>query len=257
MKITIIGAGNMGGSIARGLVKGGVLAETDITVADLTPQVLDVLHAEHPGMGVTTDNQQAVEGADMVLFAVKPWLMEPVVSALTLRPEQEVLSVAAGVTFERLFAYLGNDSMTVFRLIPNTGIRLLQSLTVIDSRHATAEQVDTVLGMFSAMGTAMLLPEEKFPAATALASCGIAYALQYIQAAMQAGIELGIYPKDGMRMVAQSVKGAAELILQGDTHPKVEIDRVCTPGGVTIRGINELEHAGFTSAVIRAIKASV
>ena len=257
MKITIIGAGNMGGSIARGLVRGGVLAETDITVADPTQPVLDALHAEHPDMHLTTDNQQAAAGADMVLFAVKPWLMEPVVSGLVLRPEQVVLSVAAGVTFEHIYTYLGNDAMTVFRLIPNTGIRLLQSLTVVDSRHATAEQVDTVLAMFSAMGTAMLLPEEKFPAATALASCGIAYALQYIQAAMQAGIELGIYPQDGMRMVAQSVKGAAELILQGGTHPKVEIDRVCTPGGVTIRGINELEHAGFTSAVIRAIKASV
>lgn len=100
----------------------------------------------------------------------------------------------------------------------------------------------------------MLLPEEKFAAATAMTSCGIAYALKYIQAVMQAGIELGIYPKDGMKMVAQSVKGAAELILKGDTHPALEIDKVCTPGGLTIKGINSLEHDGFTSALIKAVK---
>ena len=102
----------------------------------------------------------------------------------------------------------------------------------------------------------MLIPEEKLAATTALTSCGIAYVLKYIQAAMQAGIEMGVYPKDAMQMVAQSVKGAAELILNNDTHPSLEIDKVCTPGGITIKGINQLEHDGFTSTVINAMKAS-
>ena len=113
-----------------------------------------------------------------------------------------------------------------------------------------------MLRLFNEMGMAMLIPEDKIAATTALTSCGIAYVLKYIQAAMQAGIEMGIYPQDGMRMVAQTVKGAAELILNNDTHPSVEIDKVCTPGGITIKGINELEHDGYTSAIINAIKAS-
>ena len=113
-----------------------------------------------------------------------------------------------------------------------------------------------MLDIFNQMGLAMLIPEEKIAATTAMTSCGIAYVLKYIQAAMQAGIELGVYPKDGMRMIAQSVKGAAELILNNDTHPAIEIDKVCTPGGITIKGINELEHQGFSSAIINAIKAS-
>ena len=113
-----------------------------------------------------------------------------------------------------------------------------------------------MLDIFNQMGLAMLIPEDKIAATTAMASCGIAYVLKYIQAAMQAGIELGVYPKDGMRMIAQSVKGAAELILNNDTHPAIEIDKVCTPGGITIKGINELEHQGFSSAIINAIKAS-
>ena len=103
----------------------------------------------------------------------------------------------------------------------------------------------------------MIVPESQMAVTTALTSCGIAYVLKYIHAAMQAGIELGIYPKDAQKMVAQSVKGAAELLLNQDTHPAVEIDKVTTPGGVTIKGINELDHSGFTSAIIKAMKASV
>ena len=144
----------------------------------------------------------------------------------------------------------------MFRLIPNTAISEMESMTLIASRNADKEQERLLLDIFNQMGLAMLISEEKIAAATAMTSCGIAYVLKYIQAAMQAGIEMGIYPKDGMRMVAQSVKGAAELILNNDTHPSAEIDKVCTPGGITIKGINELEHRGFSSAVINAIKAS-
>ena len=102
----------------------------------------------------------------------------------------------------------------------------------------------------------MLIPEDKIAAATAMTSCGIAYVLKYIQAAMQAGIEMGIYPKDGMRMVAQSVKGAAELILNNDTHLSIENVKVFIFFLITIKGINELERQGFPSAIINAIKAS-
>ena len=151
---------------------------------------------------------------------------------------------------------MADKEMTMFRLIPNTAISEMESMTLISSRNASKEQEQLLLDIFNQMGLAMLIPEEKIAAATAMTSCGIAYVLKYIQAAMQAGIEMGIYPKDGMRMIAQSVKGAAELILNNDTHPGVEIDKVCTPGGITIKGINELEHQGFSSAIINAIKAS-
>ena len=164
--------------------------------------------------------------------------------------------VAAGIPFEELTHYVADKEMTMFRLIPNTAISEMESMTLIASRNATKEQEQLMLDIFNQMGLAMLIPEEKIAATTAMTSCGIAYVLKYIQAAMQAGVEMGIYPKDGMRMVAQSVKGAAELILNNDTHPSVEIDKVCTPGGITIKGINELEHEGFTSTVIKAIKAS-
>ena len=252
MKTAIIGAGNMGGAIARGLAKGTIIPAGNIIVSNPTQGKLDKLKAEFPALQVTNDNQEAAAGADMIIFAVKPWLMEPVIKELELKGTEILISVAAGIPFEKLTHYVADKEMTMFRLIPNTAISEMESMTLIASRNATKEQEQLMLDIFNQMGLAMLIPEEKIAATTAMTSCG----LKYIQAAMQAGVEMGIYPKDGMRMVAQSVKGAAELILNNDTHPSVEIDKVCTPGGITIKGINELEHEGFTSTVIKAIKAS-
>ena len=256
MKIAIIGAGNMGGSIARGLAKGTIIPASDIIVSNPSQGKLDALKAAFPALQTTQDNQEAVTGADMIIFAVKPWLIKPVVSELKLKSKQILVSVAAGIPFEELAHYVADKEMIMFRIIPNTAISELESMTLIASRNATKDQEQLMLDIFNQMGLAMLIPEEKFAAATSMASCGIAYVMKYIQAAMQAGIEMGIYPQDGMRMVAQSLRGAAELILNNDTHPCVEIDKVCTPGGITIKGINQLEHDGFSSAVINAIKAS-
>lgn len=256
MKTAIIGAGNMGGSIARGLAKGTIIPADDIIVSNPTQGKLDVLKAEFPDLRTTNSNQEAVTGADLIILAVKPWLIKSVLHELKLKSRQVIISVAAGINFEELAHYVAEPEMTMFRLIPNTAISEMESMTLIASRNATKEQEQLLLDIFNQMGLAMLIPEEKIAAATSMTSCGIAYVLKYIQAAMQAGIEMGIYPKDGMRMVAQSVKGAAELILNNDTHPSVEIDKVCTPGGITIKGINELEYQGFASAIINAIKAS-
>ena len=256
MKIAIIGAGNMGGAIARGLAKGSLVRVEDIRVSNPSPGKLEALKAEFPDMQVTADNGEAVAGADIVVLAVKPWMVGEVLHKLQLKETQMLISIAAGIKLGELWQLLGQKGNPLFRVIPNTAISEMQSMTLVSCSQASQEQIQLVLDIFSEMGLAMLIPEEKMAAATAMTSCGIAYALKYIQAAMQAGIELGVRPKDGMRMVAQSLKGAAELILANDTHPIVEIDKVCTPGGLTIKGINQLEHDGFTSALINAIKAS-
>lgn len=256
MKIAIIGAGNMGGAIARGLAKGTIIQTKDICVSNPSQAKLDALKQEFPSMQVTNDNAEAIKDADIVLLAVKPWLIEQVVKELSLDEDKQMLvSVAAGISFAQFKEWVG-EKMPLFRVIPNTAISQMESMTLIASHHATQEQEQLLLDIFNEMGLAMLIPEKQMAATTALTSCGIAYVLKYIQAAMQAGIELGVYPKDAQRMVAQSVKGAASLILNNDTHPSVEIDKVTTPGGITIRGINELEHEGFSSAIIKAMKVS-
>ena len=256
MKTAIIGAGNMGGSIARGLAKGTIIPASDIIVSNPTQGKLDALKAEFPALQTTRDNQEAVTGAELIILAVKPWLIKPVVSELKLKSKQILISVAAGISFEELAHYVVAPEMPMFRLIPNTAISELESMTLVAARNTNDEQDNFILRLFSEMGTVMLIPEDKIAAATALTSCGIAYVLKYVQAAMQAGIEMGLRPKDAMQMIAQSLKGAAALIQNNDTHPSVEIDKVTTPGGITIKGINELEHNGFTSAIIKAMKAS-
>lgn len=256
MKIAIIGAGNMGGSIARGLAKGSLIADSDIIVSNPSGGKLEKLKKEFPNISITRNNVEAAIGADIVILAVKPWLIQSVMCELKLKSKQILISVAAGISFEELAHHVVAPEMPMFRLIPNTAISELESMTLVAARNTNDEQDRFILQLFNEMGTVILIPEDNIMAATALASCGIAYVLKYVQAAVQAGIEMGIRPKDGMTMVAQSLKGAAALILNNDTHPGIEIDKVTTPGGITIKGINELEHSGFASAIIRAMKAS-
>lgn len=257
MKVAIIGAGNMGGAIARGLANGHYIKAEEITVSNPSQPKLDLLKAEHPHIHITNSNKEAAEGADIVIIAVKPWKVEEVLKPLRLRQPQILVSVAAGLTFENL-AHFVDPEMSIFRVIPNTAIAECASMTPIAARNASDEQIKMMIDLFNEMGLAILIEEKQFAAATALTSCGIAYVLKYVQAAMQAGVEMGIRPNDAMKMVAQTVEGAAQLLLKNEhTHPVLEIEKVTTPGGITIKGVNALEHEGFTSAVIKALKASV
>lgn len=257
MKVAIIGAGNMGGAIARGMAQGSLIRPADITVSNPSEGKLRAIKEFNPQIKTTCNNQEAINEADLIILAVKPWFIKEVIEGLTLQTEKQIIaSVAAGIPFAEYEQWIG-EKATIFRIIPNTAISQMQSMTLLASHNASKEQEALLANIFNEMGVAMLIDEKQMGAATALTSCGIAYVLKYIQAAMQAGVEMGIYPKDAARMVAQSVKGAAELILTNESHPSVEIDKVTTPGGLTIKGINELEHGGFTSAIINAIKASL
>lgn len=256
MKVTIIGAGNMGGSIAHGLSKSKLLANDSIVVSDPNESMLSKLRGICPALTTTRNNVEATLGAEIVILAVKPWLVQTVLRELKLKSKQILVSIASGITFEQLSHELIEPEMPMFRVIPNTAISELESMTLIASRNVSPEMETLIVNLFKEMGKAMVIGEEKLEAATALSSCGIAYVFKYMQAAMQAGVEMGLRPNDAMAMIAQSLKGAAELILNNDTHPSIEIEKVTTPGGITIKGINELDHAGFTSAIIKAMKVS-
>ncbi len=260
MKIAIIGGGNMGGAIARGLTLGTQVAASDITVADINETVLNGLKQFNPAINTTTDNVQAVTTANMVIIAVKPWLIDKVVEQIkpALNQKQIIASIVAGVPFEHLKEVLDYKMFlpALFRIIPNTAISVLQSMTMISSCNATPEQEKLVCSLFNELGRTILIEERLMTAGTALGSCGTAFALRYVRASMEGGVEMGFYPDQAKEIVAQTVKGAVELLLANGTHPETEIDKVTTPGGITIKGLNEMEHAGFTSAVIRGLKAS-
>lgn len=262
MKIAIIGGGNMGGAIARGLTQGTLVAPSDITVADLNEKTLADLKSFHAEIETTTRNENAVSGADIVFIAVKPWLVEPVIAQIKSTLDyksQMIVSIAAGVSFSQLNDYLNKASggdPSLFRVIPNTAIAIRESMTIIASNNASPEQEATVKSLFDELGKSIIVEEKFMAAGTALASCGTAFALRYVRAAMEGGVELGFYPDAAKEIVAQTIKGAVELLMTNGTHPETEIDKVTTPGGITIKGLNEMEHAGFTSAVIRGLKAS-
>ena len=168
MKTAIIGAGNMGGSIARGLAKGTIIPASDIIVSNPTQGKLDALKAEFPALQTTRDNQEAVTGAELIILAVKPWLIKPVVSELKLKSKQILISVAAGIPFEELAHYVADKEMTMFRLIPNTAISEMESMTLIASRNASKEQEQLLLDIFNQMGLAMLIPERVSSVITSL-----------------------------------------------------------------------------------------
>ena len=258
----IIGAGNIGGAIARGLVRGGVFNASDITCTDLMQANLDRLLSADACFNVSQDNPTAIQGADLVVIAVKTWRVEAVIDEIrgTLDYErQSVVSVAAGIPFERLLRYFTKDAEVrpaLFRVIPNIAIEVSSSMTFIASCNATPEQEKVVVDIFNQLGMAMLIKEELMMAGTALASSGIAFALRYIRAASEGGVELGFYPDQAKEIVLKTVKGAVDLLLTHGSNPETEIDKVTTPGGITIRGLNKMEEEGFTSAVIKGLKAS-
>ena len=113
-----------------------------------------------------------------------------------------------------------------------------------------------ILHIFQELGDAMLVEERLMGAGMALASCGIAYAMRYIRAATEGGVELGMYARDAQRIVQQTLRGAVELLEATGGHPEEEIDKVTTPGGITIRGLNAMEQNGFSNSVIQGLKAS-
>lgn len=249
----------MGGAMADGFIKSGAVKPADISVANPTASKLE--HFALQGASVTTDNKTAAEGADIVVIAVKPWLVEQVVNEL--KPvlnytRQTIITVAAGISGSQFTAWLKKDDAVpqTFIVIPNTAIAVLASMTFIVPVNATADTTAIVKALFDNVGQTMVTDERHLGAGMTLASCGIAYAMRYVRAAAEGGVELGFKADMAKDIVLQTMKGAVELLQANGNHPEAEIDKVCTPGGLTIRGLNEMEHAGFTSAVIRGLKAA-
>jgi pyrroline-5-carboxylate reductase len=254
-KIGIIGVGNMGGAIAVGLLKSGFVAAPDIFVADKKESTLN----EMKNFGVNTfqDNLEAAKNADVIIVAVKPYHIEGVINEIKsqLNPDKIFISIVAGVGIDALGEMAGND-IPIFRVMPNTAIALQESLTCISANGNTAPHKDYVVDLFNKLGKTVEIGEELMAAATVLSSCGIAFALRYIRAAMQGGIEIGFGAELAQLITAQTVKGATELVLQSGNHPEREIDKVTTPMGVTITGLNEMEHKGFSASLIQGVLAS-
>jgi len=256
IKISIIGGGNLGVSIAEGLIKSGYTAPENITVTRRRLHL--IAHLKEKGVHITDNNIEAAANSDIVILAIKPHQIKNVALEIksTLDPARHILiSVVTGVSIREIQEIVEKD-VPLFLAMPNTAIAIQESMTCIATNNAAEEQRQMILGLFDQLGKAILINEELMEAATVLGACGIAYALRFIRASSQGGIEIGFSSKVAQIIAAQTVKGAAGLLIEGGQHPEYEIDKVTTPQGCTIAGLNEMEHQGFSSALIKGIMAS-
>ncbi len=253
MKISVIGAGAMGGATVEGLIKGTFVNNNDIIVAD--PCKATLKRFADKGVATTDDNAKAASAADIVMVVVKPWLVETVLKGIRQSLDasrQTLIVIAAGVSSTNIREWVGD--IPLFLAIPNIAIAELASMTfVVEAAPQHTGHADEVKALFDSMGDTIFTDEAHLGSGTALASCGIAYALRYIRAASEGGVQLGFKADDATRIVAQTVKGAVSLLESSGKHPEQLIDQVTTPGGVTIKGLNAMEEAGFSNAVIKGL----
>lgn len=255
-KIAIIGGGNLGASIADGLIMSEFSRPVELSITRRNIAALS--RFAESGCMIHGNNKKAVKDSEIIILAVKPYNYADIIKEIksTLDPKKHVLvSVITGVWIEQLHKAI-EKPIPVIRAMPNTAIAIQQSMTCIAHNGASASQLNYVQQLFDVLGRTVIIDEKLMDAATVLGACGTAYAMRYIRANIQGGIEIGFDAATATLIAAQTVKGAADLLLQKNTHPEQEIDKVTTPKGCTIAGLNEMEHQGFSSSLIRGVVAS-
>jgi pyrroline-5-carboxylate reductase len=254
--IAILGSGNIGISLAKGLVKANYAQADQITLTRRNVNNLSALAEQ--GFVVSADNASVVSKADIIVLAVLPQQLNGLLEQIqsVIQPERQVfISVASGVSCADIRNKIG-ENVQVIRAMPNTAIAIGQSMTCVATDSADVANIEEVVRMFETVGSVVKINEDLMTSATALCACGIAFFLRAIRAASQGGVEIGFHADEALKMAVQTAKGAADLLLQMQSHPEQEIDKVTSPKGCTIAGLNEMEHNGFSSSLIKGIKLS-
>lgn len=255
-KIAIIGGGNLGTAIAQGLIDKQYCHPSSLCVTRRKPDNLESIKSA--GVTVHSDNLKAAAEADMIILAVKPYQVLDVCKEISegVNEGDKVISVATGISTGSMAEAL-NGHGGVYRAMPNTAIAIGESMTCICGNGAANEaDLEEISRLFQTVGETAVITEELMNASTVLGACGIAYAMRFIRAASQGGIAIGFHADVAQKIAAQTVKGAADLLIKNGLHPESEIDKVTTPQGCTIAGLNEMEHHGFSSALIKGIITS-
>jgi pyrroline-5-carboxylate reductase len=254
--IAIIGSGNIGSAIAKGFMLSSMIKPEQITLTRRKTNLL--MSFEKKGCVVLKNNCEAVKKSKIIIIAVPPQQAKGLFQEITskLNPKKHIIiSLISGVTTNEILRLI-KKQIQVVRVMPNIASAIRESMTCIASDTASSETIEYVKKIFNHIGKTFIISEEQMIPATALGACGIAFFLRAIRSASQGGIEIGFHPYEAIPMAAQTAKGAASLILNMDNHPEMEIDKVTTPEGCTIAGLNEMEHKGFSSAMIKGITTS-
>ncbi|WP_224483062.1 pyrroline-5-carboxylate reductase [Robertkochia aurantiaca] len=254
MKVTVIGSGNLGKSIITGLASSDLFDPKNITVADKSEENLKIIQ-EQAGVTVTEDNVKAVKESKWVILCIQPRILNLVLNEIKdhLREDQVLISTVTGVTIEEINEVVPNNK--VIRAMPNTAAVKQESMSFVCANDNEDEDVFFVEKMFGTIGKAIIIEERLMKAATVLGASGTAFFLRFLRAMTQGGVQMGFHPHEAQEIVGQVALGAAALIEDG-THTEVEVDNVTTPSGCTIEGLNELEHNGLSSSVIKGVMAA-
>lgn len=269
LSIAVIGSGNMGGAMLRGWARANDAgrASLHLVATAKTSLRLDALRAEWPATTTTLSNAEAVAEADVVVLAVKPWFVadvvreiKPVLDARVKKPI--VISVVANCDNAALRGLFGESIPAVY-VMPNIAAAYGESMTFVEeaeessSAAAPVAATETAASLLRLLGEVRVVAPRLMAPGMMMAGCGIAYVMRYVRAMMEGGVEMGFYPHDARDIALQTMAGAVALLRTTGLHPEAAIDKVTTPGGITIKGLNELDHAGFSSAVIRSLKAGL
>ncbi len=254
--IAILGCGNIGSAVAKGLILSSMIKPEQLI---LTRRKTNLLSAfEKKGCIILNNNCQAVKKSEIILIAVPPQQTKDLLQEINsdLIPKKHIIiSLVSGVTTNEILRLIKKE-IQVVRVMPNIAAAIRESMTCIASDTASNDVIEYIKKIFDYIGKTFIISEDQMVPATALGACGIAFFLRAIRAASQGGIEIGFHSYEAIPMAAQTAKGAASLLINIDNHPEMEIDKVTTPEGCTIAGLNEMEHQGFSSAMIKGITTS-
>ena len=254
MKITIIGGGNIGTALAQGFT--GIMKKEDITLTRRNTEHLDGY--KKAGFNTSGSNIESVNNVDIVFITVLPQQVNDVLKELRAGLDLKrsiIVSCVTGITIQNIRELVGKEAM-VARAMPNTALALRESMTCIAFDGIKGAEKKNIIELFNQVGTTLVIKEEMMTAATALCACGIAFFMRAIRSASQGGIEMGFHAEEALKLAVQTAKGAALLLEREGSHPEKEIDRVTSPKGCTIAGLNEMEHNGYSSAMIKGLLTS-
>lgn len=256
-KIGFVGNGRMGEALVRGILRAGIVAPKNIYSSDIDEQKLQILH-EELGINISLDNKEIVQKSDIVILAVKPQVLKKVLQELRphVMPKHLVISTAAGIPIQRVAGELPED-IRVVRVMPNIAATVEAAPSAVCYGPAvTKEDMGIVEEIFGAVGRVVRVPEHLMDAVTGLSGSGPAYVFVMIEALADGGVYEGLDRNTSLILAAQTVFGAAKMVLETGKHPAELKDMVASPGGTTIQGLRVLEEKGFRAALISAVSAA-
>ena len=255
-RIAILGAGNIGLSIARGLLRSGQFTPGNLSLTRRRTHLLSEIRES--GVCVLKDNARAVAASDVIIVSVEPQQIDVLlreIGPVLENGRHMVISVVTGVKISQIEQITG-AGIPIVRAMPNIAISVGESMTCLATNGIDDNALKIAGSLFDLVGTCLVINEEEMIAATAIGACGVAFFLRAIRAASQGGIEIGLQSAHALNIATQAAKGAASLLLSAGSHPEQEIDKVTTPKGCTIAGLNLMEYEGFSSAMIKGISLS-